>query len=273
MAEGCTSGPASCVKRIGQNTDPSIANRMSSFDDETLPSPLATKLPPVGPYIRAQSKLIFPLVAFFLGLSIAVAAGLYSKSEVDAHAKQALELALERVSTGVTKRFELAAYGLAGVRGMYAAQEPISRKAFQAFVASRDLPKEFPGVRGLGFIEPVRRDGLDAFVAAARADGAPQFNIHQLEDQGQADLYVIKFIAPAAMNAGAEGLDVGSEPQRRAALQSAIDTGAPTMTHSITLVQDRLKQSGVLLYLPIYKTNSNPRTVAERRDALRRASR
>jgi CHASE1-domain containing sensor protein len=150
----------------------------------------------IVPHKLAQSKFTLLLVAFILGLCVAVAGGLYSKQQVDDDIQKALDRSLERVSTGITKRFDLTAYGLFGARGLYAATERVSRKQFEAYVASRDLPKEFPGVRGFGFIEPVRRDGLDAFVAAERADDAPQFNIHQLEDQSHAALYVIKFIEP-----------------------------------------------------------------------------
>jgi PAS domain S-box-containing protein len=223
----------------------------------------------IVPHKLAQSKFTLLLVAFILGLCVAVAGGLYSKQQVDDDIQKALDRSLERVSTGITKRFDLTAYGLFGARGLYAATERVSRKQFEAYVASRDLPKEFPGVRGFGFIEPVRRDGLDAFVAAERADDAPQFNIHQLEDQSHAALYVIKFIEPPMGNAGAQGLDVGSEPLRRAALQRAIDTGEPSMTKAISLVQDSGKTPGGLLFVPVYKTGVDPRTVAERRAALR----
>ena len=41
-----------------------------------------------------------------------------------------------------------------------------------------------------------------------------------------------------ADNAQALGLDMGTEPQSRAAIQKAIDTGEPTVSAAIALVQD-----------------------------------
>ena len=215
------------------------------------------------------SQTALPLASLFVGLCIAVAVGLWSKHQIDYNEETTLDLTVHRVYDNIVDRFFKANYGLAGAIGLYTTSQRVSRKEFQVYVTSRNLPKEFPGVRGFGFIEHVRRDELNAFVAAERADDALQFNVHQLEDKSQADLYVIKFIEPALANANADGLDVGSEPRRRAALLRAIDTGEATMTQAITLVQDSGKTPGILLYLPVYKTGTFPVTADERRAALR----
>ena len=86
-------------------------------------------------------------------------------------------------------------------------------------VEARALLNDFPGVRGFGFVERVSRSALPAFVAAQQADGAPQFAVRALEAPGHDDLYVIKYIEPSAHNAAALGLDIGSEPIRRAAAE------------------------------------------------------
>ena len=216
-----------------------------------------------------QSKTALPLAALFVGLCIAVVGGLWSKYQIDHNEETALDLTVHRVHDNIVDRFFKANYGLAGAIGLYTTSQRVSRKEFQAYVTSRNLPKEFQGVRGFGFIEHVSRDELNAFVAAERADDAPQFSVHQLEDKSLADLYVIKFIEPASANPNADGLDVGSELRRRAALLRAIDTGETTMTQAITLVQDSGKTPGILLYLPIYKTATFPVTADERRAALR----
>ena len=166
---------------------------------------------------RLSSRTVLPLVVLLLGLCLALAAGLRNGRLADDKLQAALERATLRVSTDITQRFNYAYRGLVGAKGMFASRGQVSRRDFQAYIASLDLAKEFPGVRGFGFIEHVGRAGLNAFVAAQRADDAPQFSVHQLEDKGRAELYVIKLIEPANANARAEGLDVGSEPRRHAA--------------------------------------------------------
>jgi PAS domain S-box-containing protein len=152
---------------------------------------------------------------------------------------------------------------------MYTASQNVGRAEFRAYVESRDMAREFPGVRGFGFVERVLRSDLNVFLAATRADGAPQFALQQLEDKTHDDLYVVKYIEPAANSSGAQGLDIGSEATRRAALQRAVDTGEPTITAAITLVQDQRKTPGLLAFVPVYARGSNPITPAERRAALR----
>ena len=209
-----------------------------------------------------------PVAVFLLGLCLSAAAGLWQHRDINERAENEFQRRVERVSADISRRFLQPLYGLNGAKGMYAASERISRSAFRAYVASRDLPRDFPGVRGFGFIQRVMRPGLDAFTAAERADSSPQFAVRQLADKNLADLLIIKFIEPAANNAGAQGLDVGSEKIRRAAAERAIDNGEPTITGTITLVQDNRKTPGVLLYVPVYAHGTQLTSAGERRASL-----
>ena len=150
----------------------------------------------------------------------------------------------DRVSAEVQRRVNLPVYGLKGVRGLYAASEHVTRREFAAYVDSRDLPGEFPGVQAFGFVQRVRRDDLDSFVAEARADDCPSFSVRTAGDA--ADLYVIKYVYPFEGNEAAQGYDIGSEPVRREAVERAVDTGAPTLNGRVTLVQDTTHRDGLL---------------------------
>ena len=217
---------------------------------------------------RWRAAPALPAGVFLLGLCFAAAGGLWLQDGIEAHAQAEFQRSVERVSDEVSRRFRQPIYGLNGVRAMYAASPRVRRAEFHAHVRARDLAREFPGVRGFGFIQHVLRKDLDAFVAAERADDAPQFAIRQLDDPGHDDLYLIKFLEPAALNAGAQGLDVGSEARRREAAQRAVDTGEPTLTAAITLVQDDRRTPSVLLYVPVFAKGARPSTVAERRVSL-----
>ena len=210
-----------------------------------------------------------PAVAFALIFVLAIAAGLWKKNDIHRDAELEFQHRVVRLSTEVERRLQQPIYGLNGAKGLYAAnQNQVSRAKFRTFIESRDLSKEYPGVRGFGFIQQVQRADLGAFVAAERADGAPEFAIRQLADTDLDDLYVIKLIEPLAQNSAALGLDIGSEALRRAAAQQAIDTGEPTSTGAIALVQGQHKTPGFLMYLPLYAPGARPNTVQERRTAL-----
>ena len=218
--------------------------------------------------LRARLEAALPGLLFLLLFGLSGAAALWKHHETQSDAQTQVELGAQRISVDVSRRFRQAVYGLYGARGVYAASESVNRAAFRAYVESRNMPEELPGVRGLGFIQRVLPPDLDTFVATARADRAPRFALRQLSDTAQQDLLIIKFIEPAASNQGAMGLDIGSEPLRRSAAERAIDSGQATLTAPITLVQDEHKTPGVLLYVPVYAKGAHPVSVAERRAAL-----
>jgi PAS domain S-box-containing protein len=174
---------------------------------------------------------------------------------------------VDRIVDDIERRFSVQLYGLKGARGVYAASESVNRTEFRRYVDSRNLSQDFPGLRGMGFIERVPRADLDAFVARERADGAPDFSVRT---QGSAaDLYVIKFIEPLARNEAAQGLDVGAEPVRREAAERAARTGLPALSGVIQLVQDNLSRPGFLLCLPVYQPNRPLDTPEQRLAALK----
>ena len=149
-------------------------------------------------------------------------------------------------------------YGLRGAVGVYAASQQVRRREFRAYVESRDLLQEFPGVRGFGFIQRVPRSTLPAFVAAERADEGPGFAVRGLEALGHDDLYVIKYIEPFASNIAAWSLDIGSEPVRRDAAERAVATGLPTLTAAVTLVQDSRRSAGCPALLACLQARHGP---------------
>ena len=211
-----------------------------------------------------------PLLVLLLGLGLSAAVGLWQRHAIEAEAEAEFLRNVERTAGEVERRFKQPVYGLKGLRGAYASSQALhqqlGRVEFRANVASRELATEFPGVRGFGFIEHVYRSELERFVAAERADGAPDFAIRELVEKDHADLFVIKLIEPAANNAGARGLDVGSEALRRAGAELASRSGLPTISGAITLVQDKARTPGVLLFVPVYRRGV-PLDNAEQRDA------
>ncbi|MBN8525720.1 MAG: CHASE domain-containing protein [Planctomycetes bacterium] len=171
-----------------------------------------------------------------------------------------------RLTEEVQRRLSLVQYGLNGIRAAYAASNDITRTEFADLAATRDLPREFPGVRGLGFIRRIARTDLEAFIAEERADAGAGFDV---KTAGEApDLYVITRIEPLANNRPAWGFDIGQEPRRREAAEIAVATGEARLTRAVILVQDGRKGPGYLLLLPIYRHGMAPQTPDERRADL-----
>ena len=174
---------------------------------------------------------------------------------------------MERLQADIVKRLTMPVYGLKGARGALAALDgKFSRNTFDAYVESRDLPKEFPGARGFGFIERVARRDLSAFVATRQREGGTEFRVH---GTGQdPTLYVVTQISPFSHNFAAWGIDSGANPVRRQAIEQAIDSGEATLSAPVRLVQDPLKGTGFLMLVPVYQEGHDPGTPTARRAAL-----
>ena len=209
-----------------------------------------------------------PAALFVLGSCLAVATGVWRHHDTEAQARAAFERGVDRVSDDVLRRLRQPIAALKGASGLFAANPKVGRQLFRDYVAAGDMQADFPGVRGFGFIQRVERSGLEAFIAAERADDAPQFALRQLDDKGQADLYVIRFIEPMVPNRSAVGLDLGSERIRREAAERAVASGEAAMSGTISLVQDAQRSPGFLLFLPVYQHGADPFTPAQRRRAL-----
>ena len=213
--------------------------------------------------------LIASGVVALVGLLCTLAVSWQLKRQVDAIAAARFEKLINFAVHETIRRVNQVVYGLRGARGVYFASQEVSRDEFRQYVASRDLPGEFPGALGFGFVQRVAPGDLEAFIAAERADGAPDFKVHA---DGKplsttSDLFVIKHLEPLAENRVALGFDVGSDPVRRAAMLAAIDSGKPTLSQPVTLIHDS-KATGLVYFLPVYERGSNPVTIEERRSRL-----
>ena len=215
---------------------------------------------------KSRQGILLVAVTLLVGFGLTALGTYQTRKHYQTEARLRFERLAERLDSEVQRRMNQPIFGLKGARGMYAASKSVERLEFRAYVESRNLPVEFPGVLGFGFIQRVMRPDLAAFIAAERADNAPDFAVRTTGDAP--DLYVIKFIDPLGPNREAYGFDVGYETVRRAAVERAVRTGEPTLTPRITLVQDRLGRPGFHYLVPVYRNGSHPTNPAEREAAL-----
>ena len=216
---------------------------------------------------RRRAAVVMTALTQLAGLALTAAAMRWTATGIEDEARNRFERHVERLQTEVQRRFNQPVYGLMGARAAYAASGRIDRESLAAYTSARDLPREFPGLLGFGFIERVERTQLDAFLQRARAELGPDF---QVKGNGEAsDLYVIKYIEPLAENIAAHGVDLGAEPVRREAIERAIDSGEPTLTGQIRLMQRATNQNHGFLYLvPLYRRGTDAQTGAQRRRQL-----
>ena len=162
----------------------------------------------------------------------------------------------------------LASYGsaLLGAAGFVQGSDSVSREEWRTYVETIGVRENFPGIHGIGWIQPVGDDALPAFLGAVRADGAPDFTVHP--QAAGVPNYIIRYIEPVADNAAALGLNFAFEAQRLAAAERSRDTGRVAMTGRLELVQARGSPAGLVLMYPVYTRGMPLLTVEQRRAAL-----
>jgi two-component system cell cycle sensor histidine kinase/response regulator CckA len=173
----------------------------------------------------------------------------------------------------ITNALQAHLVDLEAVCRFYNASIHVDRRQFHQFVAP--TLKTRPGVQAIEWIPRVPQAERPRFEAEARRDGLPDYHFYQLDPEGNHVLvephqyyYPVYYVEPLAGNEPAVGFDLGSHPARLAALEQARDTGQPTVTKRITLVQETGGQTGFLIYIPVYRQEMPLATVGQRRLAL-----
>jgi PAS domain S-box-containing protein len=186
------------------------------------------------------------------------------------HTRQRLESLSQQFSTQLNDRMQKYQHGMRGTRGLVLAmgEQRLSREIFNRYISGRNIVREFPGMRGFAWVRRIPISQQEAFLQAARRDGKPDFSLIQINPH-EGDRYIIQYIEPLELNLQANGLDLASETLRRNALDEAMLTDKPILSHPLTLVQaSQQKQRGLLFVLPVYRAGHLTSTESERRTAL-----
>lgn len=163
---------------------------------------------------------------------------------------------------------------LESVRSLYHASTFIDRSEFQTFVSP--ILKNHEDIQAVEWIPKVTHDKRQQYETEARADGISGFTITQRNENsemspaGLRDTYFpVYYVEPLKGNEAAVGFDLASNPTRLAALNTARDSGNQVATARITLVQEKEKQAGLLIFDPVYEGAASYPRLQERRDKLK----
>ncbi len=228
--------------------------------------------PPRGALaLRRCAPVLLPLC---LGIAGSVAAF----SQIRQAERRALETEFIRLaddrSTAIIRALSTDVLVLRGIKQFFSGSDEVTREEFRTFVAPFIETKR--GIQALEWIPRVPKRDRARFEAEARTDGDDGFRFTERGDQGEMrpaaereEYFPVYYVEPYEGNEAAFGFDLGSNAARLAALRMSRDTGAMVATQRIRLVQEGCSQYGVLLFLPLYDSLQEPKTVARRRSAHR----
>ena len=196
---------------------------------------------------------MLPTLVLLAGAAASAGGAWWLHHRTQTAAQTEFQRIVQRESAEITERFHRPVNGLTGLRAMASTHPKLQREHLRRFIANRNLPVEFPGVRGFGVVRPIQRAALPELLREVRADGAPDFALRKIDSQDQPDLFVVTQVEPANRNAAVAGVDLGSERVRRAAVILALETGEPTASGLVTLSRDGKPRLGVLLLLAMHQ--------------------
>ena len=208
-----------------------------------------------------------PALVLLVGVCLAAASGWRLQSDIQTDLKREFQHEDERLTAEVVRRSTLPVYSLKSARAAVQANPQMKRADFQKHVASGGVSELF-GAQGFGLLEKVRPRDLDAFVAAQRADGAPQFALRAADARPDSDLYVVRFFEPVPGQADLLGHDLGANPLLRTAIERAVDSGEATLAGQTEAARSAGLSATLLLVLPIYANDSALGTAQDRRAGL-----
>ncbi len=153
--------------------------------------------------------------------------------------------------------------------GLFAISPTTSASQFHNFVERLELKEQYPGAQGIGYIARVKRQQKDSFISETRTRNHSDFKIWPEQDRAEYNP-VVYFEPLDNRQHQLIGYDMGSEPTRLAAMETARDTGLPAATARVLLDNDGENPAdvGFLIYAPVYENDRTPTTDQERRDAL-----
>jgi signal transduction histidine kinase/CheY-like chemotaxis protein len=211
------------------------------------------------------------LIALVLGLAVTgVVSMLLWRTERHERQEEICQLAQARaelLSGQIMRSMEV----LHAIVALYKSRDNVSREEFRAFVA--DALERQPELQALAWDPRVPANERAAYEDRAHAEGFSDFRFTEEVSEGvlrpaaaRAEYYPVFYLESLQRNAPAFGFDVGSEQNRRAALEHARDSGRPAATAPIRLAQEPGSQLGILVFEPLYA--GLPQTTEQRRAAL-----
>lgn len=191
---------------------------------------------------------------------------------------------VNRVQSAIENKINLYVALLKSGRGFIESTQNLSREKFANYVKSLELANNYAGVQGIGYTKVVFPQEKDTLVKQMKSEGFSDFTFFPPSESGDEIQYTVIYFEPLDERSRQNiGFNVSTEDSIRQALNRARDFGVPAATARVALLPARQagakftllpdgeakKQTGFLIYLPVYNGNSSPSTPQERKEKLR----
>jgi diguanylate cyclase (GGDEF)-like protein/PAS domain S-box-containing protein len=203
------------------------------------------------------------------GLSLAAFAYWQGSIVVEREVASQLDMRTSEVRYSIENEVSRYADVLRGVQTHFVLNPALTRRSFRQIAESLQVEASLPGIQALGFSQYVAPGMAGAFEDLARREladdamGYPPARIHPPVQSGPA--YVVRYHEPVVANRSASWFDQASEPNRRAAIDLARDSGRWSASGRVRLALAPARYDGIIFFIPVYRGGALPASVEERR--------
>ncbi|MEN3328811.1 MAG: hypothetical protein V7638_3618 [Acidobacteriota bacterium] len=220
-----------------------------------------------------RNRVLLPYLLLLLGFCFTLVVYYYFYKLTYEQDRIRFDSSVQEIQDQVRLRIATSTALLRAGTGLFAASDFVDAHEFESFVTEIELEKNYPGVEGIGYSARFTPQDKAQVVASMHRQGFSEFRIWPDESPRREYNSIIYLQPDTIRNKGAIGYDMGTNETRREAMEAARDTGKPFASGRVHLVQERdlpeaSRQSGFLIYVPVYQKNAPIDTEQERRDAL-----
>ncbi|MBI5895922.1 MAG: CHASE domain-containing protein, partial [Desulfobacterales bacterium] len=202
-----------------------------------------------------RSAEVYTLAALGLTLTL-LGAWAFDDSQRRFRHRQFRQLSLANFDLVLNAFRDIQVHKLGALELFFESSQEVNRdefRRFTAFIARRS------GIQGIAWIQPVPEAQRAEWEARARAEGMDDFMVWQEGPDGARQpvsgrpmYYPVWFLEPQLENAAVLGFDQYSEAARRATLETARESGLPTISEPVSLVGQAVDTKGLIILQPFY---------------------
>jgi signal transduction histidine kinase/integral membrane sensor domain MASE1 len=231
------------------------------------PLVLIWALRPRSRWLGRSLAVTLPLMALF---GAVVSLFVYVSGLEQARLEEQVRSWARNLTVQVEHALESRANALTALQGFYRGSNEVTPEEFQVF--TNLLMQRRGAMLGFSWDPWIEGGAQRAHFEREMQDHLPGFRIFEFGGNGAHDpaaerpFYLpVAYMAPAPENAMVPGLDVISEPARKAVVLDARDNGHMALTEPVTLLQHPERGPGVLMFAPVYRNGVPIDTVEQRR--------
>ncbi|MES2297591.1 MAG: CHASE domain-containing protein [Pseudomonadota bacterium] len=224
-------------------------------------------------WLRRRLSVGLPLLAT---LSLVVVAFLFVRHAEQQRQSDQFQQKAQGMAATLQTRLDSYTAMIESTQRLFASSENVTRDEFHSFVAPALLPDA--SLQVAEWAPLVQAAQRARYEQEHKDAGYPGFAISERGAGGalvdaptRASYLPVDYLEPYNANASAQGFDLASDEQRRAAIENARDSGVPVASVPVHLVQLAQQDSriGILLFCAVYQPHMRLNSVAERRLAFR----